>query len=60
MDQTLTLNEVIARMEELAREFGVSAGNPQRGFEILREFFRLNDQSVLLKEASHRASVAAS
>ena len=40
----MTLAEIIVRMEELAREFTATEDDPQRGFDILREFLQLNDQ----------------
>ena len=51
MDKTITLAEIIVRMEELAREFTVTEGDSQRGFEILREFLQLNGQTEVLKTA---------
>jgi hypothetical protein len=44
MDKDHTFGEIIAQMEELAREFIDSEGDVQRGFEILRAFLQLNGQ----------------
>jgi hypothetical protein len=44
MDKTIPLAEIIAQMEELARECIDSEGDVQRGFEILRAFLQLNGQ----------------
>jgi hypothetical protein len=44
MDKDYTFGEIIAQMEELAREFIDSEGDVQRGFEILRAFLQLNGQ----------------
>jgi hypothetical protein len=52
LEKNLTLDEVIARMEELAQEFATFAGDLQRGFEILREFLQLSGQWSVLKKTS--------
>jgi hypothetical protein len=48
LEKTLTVDEIVARLEELGREFTASGGDIQLGFEILGEFFLLNSHWAFL------------